>query len=70
MVYFRLRLPMEVLKEINALIIERAERQNREVDKEREEGSGKKTDAEPKDPPANSGSLLMDATCKIGRAHV
>ena len=63
MVYFRLRLPMEVLKEINALIIERAERQNREVDKEREEGSGKKTDAEPKDPPANSGSLLMDATC-------
>jgi len=63
MVYFRLRLPSEVLKEINALIIERAQREIREADKKGEEGSDKKSADEPKEPPANSGNLLMDATC-------
>ena len=64
MVYFRLRLPIEVLKEINALIIERAERERRGADEDREDGSGSNTDpAGPQEAPANSGSILMDATC-------
>lgn len=62
MVYFRIRLSADILKEINALIIERAEREKHEDESRREKNSSQNND-KPKDPPANSGSLLMDATC-------
>jgi IS5 family transposase len=65
MVYFRIRLTADILKEINALIVMRAEQ-------EKKQGSGtepgvddhaRKDGGKPGDPPANSGTLLMDATC-------
>ena len=64
MVHFRLRLSADILKEINALIVERAEREKREVDKIKfTEESRKESNGGPKDLPQNSGTLLMDATC-------
>jgi len=62
MVYFRIRLSADILKEINALIIERAEREKREDESELKKDSSQDDD-KPKDPPENSGALLMDATC-------
>jgi hypothetical protein len=61
MVYFRLRLTADILKEINALIIERAEQEKRED--AAKNCKHEKDDEQPKDPPKNSGTLLMDATC-------
>lgn len=61
MVYFRLRLSADILKEINALIVERAEREKRET--AAKNGKHEKDVEQPKDPPKNSGTLLMDATC-------
>jgi transposase, IS5 family len=61
MVYFRLRLSVNILKEINALIIERAEQEKSKAgEKSRTHG---KDGEQPKGPPENSGTLLMDATC-------
>jgi hypothetical protein len=61
MVYFRLRLTADILKEINALIVERAERERREATAKN--CKHEKDGEQPKDPPKNSGTLLMDATC-------
>jgi hypothetical protein len=63
MVYFRIRLSADILKEINALIVERAEREKREAESKREEKGRTQNNDKPKDPPQNSGTLLMDATC-------
>ena len=61
MVYFRLRLTADILKGINAMIVERAEREKREA--AAKNCKHEKDDEQPKDPSKNSGTLLMDATC-------
>jgi len=61
MVYFRLRLSAEILKEINALIVERAEQEKREA--VAKNGTHGENGDQSKYPPRNSGTLLMDATC-------
>jgi len=62
MVYFRIRLTSDILKEINELIVGRAERE-KEKEAKRAEESCVEDDDPPKDPPQASGTLLMDATC-------
>ena len=63
MVYFRVRLSADILKEINALIVERAEREKQEAEKNREQDSHKQGNDKSNDPPQNSGTMLLDATC-------
>ncbi|MBU4440412.1 MAG: IS5 family transposase [Acetobacterium sp.] len=57
MVYFRKRLTPEILGEINELII-----QNAEADKVKDE-SDDQDDSSSDEPPQNSGTLIVDATC-------
>jgi IS5 family transposase len=63
MVYFRLRLKADIIKEINDLIIERAEQEKRDAEAKKGEKNTTKKDNDQKDPPQNSGTLLMDSTC-------
>lgn len=62
MVYFRIRLSADILKEINALIIERAEKEKQKDEPKQEYDSSHDND-KPEAPPENSGVLLMDASC-------
>jgi transposase, IS5 family len=71
MVYFRKRLTPEILGEINELIIKKASEPKKKSDAEavsEEEKDADETDDSNDDhhdpePPANSGTLIVDATC-------
>ena len=65
MVYFRIRLTADILKEINALIVMRAELEKKQVSgtEPGDDDHARKDGGKLEDTPANSGTLLMDATC-------
>jgi len=65
MVYFRKRLTPEVLGEINEMILAKAQKQEPPKEKQAEINDGKADDNhnDKPEPPANGGTMIVDATC-------
>lgn len=63
MVYFRKRLKPEISREINELIISKAEEEIKKSKGQEDKKDGDDNHPDRPEPPANSGTLIVDATC-------